>query len=79
VACRTRRTKGELLRVVRVPSGEVRVDPGGRAAGRGAYVCRRAACARTATRKGLLGRAVRARLGPEDLATLRREMEKEIA
>jgi predicted RNA-binding protein YlxR (DUF448 family) len=33
------RPKRELLRVVRTPTGEVRVDPTGKASGRGAYVC----------------------------------------
>ncbi|WP_083804390.1 YlxR family protein [Oceanithermus profundus] len=37
-SCRRRRPKRELLRVVRTPAGW-RVDPTGKAPGRGAYVC----------------------------------------
>ena len=78
VACRTRQLKGQLIRVVRAPSGEVRVDSTGRAEGRGGYVCRRAACVEAASGKGVLGRALRATLASGDLATLHREMEREI-
>jgi uncharacterized protein len=78
VACRTRRPKREFLRVVRSPSGEVRVDATGRAEGRGGYVCRRPECLEAASRKGVLSRALRTTLASGDLATLREEMEKEI-
>ncbi|HEU4742006.1 MAG TPA: YlxR family protein [Meiothermus sp.] len=38
VACRTRRPKLELLRIVLTEQGPV-IDPSGRRPGRGAYVC----------------------------------------
>lgn len=38
VACRKRRPKRELLRVVLTPEGPV-IDPSGKKPGRGAYVC----------------------------------------
>ncbi len=46
------------MRVVRRPAGEVAIDPGGRAAGRGAYVCRAAECIDNAIKKGALTRAL---------------------
>jgi predicted RNA-binding protein YlxR (DUF448 family) len=58
--------------------GSVRVDVTGATEGRGAYVHRDPSCVRRATRKGALGRALRARLGPEDLATLQVEIEREM-
>lgn len=78
VACRAPAGKRDLLRIVRSPSGEVRVDPSGRAPGRGAYVHREAACVRTALARGALARALRAGLGPEEVARLGREMEGEL-
>ena len=33
--------KKELVRIVHTPQGEVHVDPTGRMAGRGAYLCRK--------------------------------------
>lgn len=79
VGCRVKRPKHALLRVARSPEGEARVDPGANASGRGAYVCRDQACVALATEKGSLARALRVRLGAEDLATVRREMEREVS
>ncbi|HDP69215.1 MAG TPA: YlxR family protein [Actinobacteria bacterium] len=39
VSCKKSFPKKELVRIVRTPSGEVRVDLTGKANGRGAYVC----------------------------------------
>jgi predicted RNA-binding protein YlxR (DUF448 family) len=78
VGCRGRRAKGELLRLVRRPDGAVEVDPTGRAPGRGAYVHRDPGCARLATTRGALGRALRVTLAPDDLATLKVEIDKEM-
>jgi uncharacterized protein len=63
---------------VRTPEGEVRLDPTGKAPGRGAYVDPDPACVEAAIRKGALGRVLRASLGPEDLATLRNDMRREM-
>jgi len=58
VACRQMRPKRELIRVVRTPAREVRVDPTGKASGRGAYVCQSEACAEVAVRDGRLAHAL---------------------
>lgn len=79
VACRAPAGKRDLLRVVRTPAGEVRVDPSGSAPGRGAYVHRDPACVRLALARGALARALRTTgLGPEEVARLGREMEGEL-
>ncbi|HYN70129.1 MAG TPA: YlxR family protein [Candidatus Eisenbacteria bacterium] len=72
MACRTSRTKRELLRVVRTPAGEVRVDESGRANGRGAYICRDQACISTAIDRGALARALETRVPAELKAELER-------
>ncbi|MDR7556371.1 MAG: YlxR family protein [Armatimonadota bacterium] len=66
VTCRQVRPKRELLRVVRTPTGEVRVDATGKVAGRGAYVCPSEACAESAVRDGRLQRALEVPI-PEDV------------
>ncbi|HEX2195006.1 MAG TPA: YlxR family protein [Candidatus Limnocylindria bacterium] len=43
-ACRQVRPKRSMTRVVRAPDGMVAVDPTGKAAGRGTYVCDDPAC-----------------------------------
>jgi predicted RNA-binding protein YlxR (DUF448 family) len=78
VGCRIKRPKRELLRIVRTAEGRVEVDPLGKSPGRGAYVCRDLECVARASRKGALGRALREPLGPEDLARLQSEIEREL-
>ncbi len=65
VACRQVRPKGELLRVVRTPMGEVQVDESGKVAGRGAYLCRNERCVEQAIGQKRLGRALGVSVGPE--------------
>ena len=57
--------KRDLMRLVRRPDGTVTVDPSGRLAGRGAYVCRTAECLDKAMSKGALSRALRTQLPPD--------------
>ena len=58
VACRTKRPKRELVRVVRTPEGAVKADPGGRANGRGAYLCPKRECWVEGLNKGKLKNAL---------------------
>ncbi|MBI4729947.1 MAG: YlxR family protein [Acidobacteria bacterium] len=51
VACRAVRPKQDLVRLARLADGSVVVDARGRLPGRGAYVCRDAACAARAPRR----------------------------
>jgi len=67
LGCRQARPKGALVRLVRRPDGRVVTDPGGRAVGRGAYVCADAECMERAFSRGRLTHAFRApsEVGPE--------------
>ena len=53
------------MRIVRTPIGDVVADETGRAAGRGAYVCRTEACLDKAITKGALSRALKTPLPPD--------------
>jgi hypothetical protein len=44
VHCGVSRPKGDLVRIVRTPGGQIRLDETQRQAGRGAYVCPQAGC-----------------------------------
>jgi predicted RNA-binding protein YlxR (DUF448 family) len=70
VACRTARPKRELKRIVRTPDGTVVLDPSGRLAGRGAYVCVDSDCLTKAITKGALTRALETQLPPAFLASV---------
>lgn len=73
IACGTPADKRALLRVVRSPQGDVAFDAGGRAAGRGAYVCADAACFDKAKAKRLFNGKLRAQLSAGDYARLEEE------
>lgn len=44
VGCGEHKNKSELVRVVKSPQGEISLDFTGKAAGRGAYICKNAEC-----------------------------------
>ena len=62
VGCREMKPKKELIRAVRSPEGEVSLDPSGKKAGRGAYVCFNAECLKRALKQKQLDRALEAHL-----------------
>ncbi len=64
IGCRTVLAKKELVRVVRTPEG-VRIDPTGKAAGRGAYVHKIRSCWEQAI-KGPINHALKMELTAED-------------
>ncbi len=51
IGCQGRFQKSELVRVLRTPEGDVIIDTTGKKSGRGAYICKSAACLKKA-RKG---------------------------
>ncbi len=65
VGCRSVRAKAELLRIVRTPLGEVRVDGSGKLGGRGAYLCRNERCVEQAMKQKRLARALGVPIGEE--------------
>jgi predicted RNA-binding protein YlxR (DUF448 family) len=66
VGCRTTAAKRGFVRVVRAPDGHVRVDPTGKAAGRGAYVHASPGCWEVALKRGRLGQSLRVTITEED-------------
>ena len=77
VACRRTDAKRGLFRLVREADGRVAVDPTGKRAGRGAYLCHDPACWEQALRRHGLERALRIEtLWPEDRAALEQVAQK---
>ena len=62
IACRTKTTKRELLRIVAEPNGSIAFDVGSMLSGRGAYLC--PACAGSAdnVKKGRLEHTLRTKI-----------------
>jgi predicted RNA-binding protein YlxR (DUF448 family) len=59
VGCQTMKSKKELMRVVRTPEGEIVLDPTGKKAGRGAYMCRSEQCLTKAFKEKRLEKALK--------------------
>jgi hypothetical protein len=70
VVCREKAGKRQLIRIVRAAAG-VQIDPSGKMAGRGAYLCDQASCWERATSSDVLAKALRTSLTPEDRERLR--------
>lgn len=70
IACRDKDAKRTLTRIVRSPTGEIRIDPGGKQNGRGAYLCSQPSCWRKAVGTPLLGRALKTEIDDTTRATL---------
>ena len=75
MGCRERRAKKELIRVVRTPEGEVKLDFGGKMNGRGAYLCCNSECLKRAIRSKALDRSLEVTIPEEVIARLQKEME----
>ena len=74
VGCSERKPKGELLRVVRTPEGEIVLDKTGRKNGRGSYICKNTACFDKALKKKAFERAFGVKLSDELANSIREEI-----
>jgi predicted RNA-binding protein YlxR (DUF448 family) len=68
IVCRQTQAKRGLVRVVRTPTTGVRIDPTGKVAGRGAYLCRNRVCWERALSGGRLSGALKTTLTTDELA-----------
>lgn len=59
IGCRQVWARRRLIRLMRLPDGQARVDASGRGGGRGAYVCPTAHCLGSALKRGKLAHALR--------------------
>ncbi len=75
VGCGESFPKSTLIRIVKTPEGEVVLDFTGKKNGRGAYICKRTECFRTARKKGRFSSNLSAKI-PEEILD---RLEKEIA
>lgn len=66
MACRAVKDKRELTRIVRAPDGKISIDPKGRMAGRGAYVCATLACWQAGLESARLDYVLKTKIAPEE-------------
>ena len=77
VGCNEHKPKAELLRVVRDPEGGVSLDFKGKKSGRGAYICKDAACLKLAKKGKKLDKAFEVAISDEIYARLEQELKDE--
>src|SRR4030042_760960 len=80
VACGTIEPKRRLIRLVRISDGGVDVDPSGKRAGRGAYLCPAPTCWEVGLKGGRLEHVLRTTLtsdNREQLLRYSKELERE--
>ena len=75
MGCNERFPKSALLRVVRDPDGNVCLDFTGKKSGRGAYICKNAACLKKAQKTKRLSRALECDVPDEVMAQMEAELD----
>jgi predicted RNA-binding protein YlxR (DUF448 family) len=75
VGCMEKYEKGELVRVLRTPEGNVKIDATGRANGRGAYLCKKRACFEKALKNRGLERSLGMKIPEPVVEELKKEMD----
>lgn len=78
-ACGASSEKRTLVRFVRTPDGHVEVDLGGRANGRGAYLCAEPDCFEMARKRRKLDAALRVTLQDDDYDRLNRDFSEAVS
>ena len=76
IACRTAKEKKSLIRVVRTPEGDIKLDVTGKLSGRGAYICRSVQCFEKAKKSNAFSRAFGINVPAEIYEKLKAESEK---
>lgn len=65
IACREMKPKTELIRIVKTSDGKIVVDPKGKLAGRGAYICKNVECLNLAKKKKSFERTFETKMSDE--------------
>lgn len=74
--CRESFPKKELVRIVRQPDKELRVDLTGKLNGRGAYICRNISCLQKAVKTGSIARSLEVSVTEEIYKRLEEELKQ---
>lgn len=73
-ACNEMKNKRELIRIVKTPEGEFQLDPTGKKAGRGAYICRTVECLGKVQKNKGLERSFKAAISPQVYEELTKQL-----
>ena len=65
LGCQTKKDKRDLVRIVRTPDGDIIIDPTGKKAGRGAYICNDLECLNKVMKSKRLEKNLETSISPE--------------
>ena len=74
LGCREMKPKKDLMRIVRTPDGSISLDFKGKVSGRGAYICKNAACFNKAVKTKAVERSLEIQIPAELLARMSEEI-----
>jgi predicted RNA-binding protein YlxR (DUF448 family) len=75
--CGEQKPKGELVRIVRSPEGEIFFDPTGKKNGRGSYICNNKKCFEKAVKAKRFERAFEAKIPDQVVKQILEEIDGE--
>ena len=76
VGCGERKEKKELIRIIKVPEGDILIDTSGKKNGRGAYICNSVSCLAAAKKKHALDRAFKITVSDSVFDKIEKELER---
>lgn len=74
VGCMNIKDKKDLVRIVKNSDGEISVDPSGKKAGRGAYICKSSECLEQARKRNRLEYAFKCKISSDVYDELEKEL-----
>ena len=74
LGCQIKKDKRELVRIVRTPDGEIIIDPTGKKAGRGAYICNDLECLNKVMKSKRLEKNLETSISPEVYEQLKEQL-----
>ncbi|MBS4031403.1 MAG: YlxR family protein [Clostridiales bacterium] len=74
IGCQEQKSKRELVRIVRTPEGNIELDPTGKKAGRGTYICPNRHCLDAAVKGKRIERSLKHAISPTIVGELAKQL-----
>lgn len=76
IGCQEMKSKKDLIRIVKTPENNIEIDPTGKRAGRGAYICAEPECLKKAIKAKRIEKTFGQSVPPEVLENLQKGLVK---
>ena len=74
VGCRAMKNKRSLIRIVRTPEDDIKIDATGKMSGRGSYICPNRECLKAAVRSRGLEKSLKTKISAEIIEELEKNL-----